>query len=313
MRFDQFDIEEYRDILLYTIEENAHGSYPFFIQTVTLDYSEGVLHRHKYFQLYYITKGKLKHRINGQEFELIKGDMFAIPPYVPHSVVASGSAGCEAYEIEFLPELINQQFSSDVDAGSFMDFMYIEPFMVVQPRLSLSGKVEIDIENLLNEFMQEFREKKSGFELMVKSIMLRLLVLVSREAALQAPPKEELADKHRESVRRVIEFIESHYAEKIGLEDAVRVSLMSHSYFCSVFKRMTNKSFIRYLNEFRVSKAKEYLKKTDNKVIDISIRTGFDNVTHFNRMFKQLTSMTPNEYKQICRFKNNTKVTSAAE
>lgn len=302
MRFDQFDIEEYRDILLYTMDENAHGDYPFFIQTVTLDHTEGIFHRHQYFQIYYILKGKLKHRINGQAFELVKGDMFVIPPYVPHSVQAYDDACCEAIEIEFLPEFINQNFAFDADARSFMDFMYIEPFMAVRPRLSLSGKAEIDMESLLNEFMQEFREKRSGFELMIKSMMLRLLAMLGREAEWQAPKKEELADKHRESVQRVVQYIEAHYAEKIYLEDAARVSLMSHSYFCSVFKRVTNKSFTRYLNELRVSKAKEYLKKTDNKMIDISSKTGFDNVTHFNRMFKQLTSMTPNEYKRVNRY-----------
>lgn len=304
MRFDQFDIDEYRNVLLYAIHENNHGDYPFYIQNVILEKKfEGVIHRHSYFQIYYVKKGRLRHRIHDQEFELIKGDLFVIPPYVPHTVSACDDVSCEAYEIEFKPEFINQHFGGNGDVQSFMDFMYIEPFMVVRPKMSLSGKSEIDVESLLSEFLREFHEKKPGFELMIKSIVLRLLAMLGRETAYQEQTrKDSLADKQRESVQRVIDYIEEHYAEKIYLEDAVKVSLLCQSYFCAVFKSMTNKSFNRYLNEIRVSKAKEYLKKTNIKMIDICSKTGFENVTHFNRTFKQLTSMTPNEYKQIYRY-----------
>lgn len=301
MRFDQFDIDEYRDILLYTLDENDHGNYPFYIQKVILENITGHLHRHKYFQIYYIFKGQLKHRINNNEFELIKGDLFVIPPYVPHTIATYDNVRCEAIELEFVPEFINQNFGNDEDVQSFMDYMYIEPFMVVRPRLSLSGKAEIDVERILNDFMREFNEKPPGFELMTRSMLLRLLAMLGREATFNASRKDTLVDMQRVSVLKVIEYIEAHYAEKIYLADAAKISMLSYSYFCAAFKSVTNKSFVQYLNEYRVSKAKEYLKETDIKIIEICSKTGFDNVTHFNRIFKQLTTMTPNEYKQFSR------------
>jgi len=302
MRFDQFDIEEYRDILLFTLDENHHGDYPFHIQKVIWENATSDLHRHKYFQIYYISKGKLKHRISNKEFELFKGDLFVIPPYVPHTIGTYDNVRCEAIELEFIPEFINLNFGSDEDVQSLMDFMYIEPFMVVRPRLSLSGKTEIDVESILNDFMHEFNEKQPGFELMTKSMILRLLAILGREATYKATKKDTLVDKQRESVLKVIQYIEEHYAEKIYLADAVKISMLSYSSFCAAFKSVTNKSFVQYLNEYRVSKAKEYLKATDNKIIEICSKTGFENVTHFNRIFKQLTSMTPNEYKQLNRY-----------
>ncbi|MBP1988679.1 AraC family transcriptional regulator [Paenibacillus eucommiae] len=303
MRFNQFDIEEHRNILLFTLDENKHGDYPFFIQNVALENFDGILHRHEYFQIYYISKGKLKHRINNKEFDLVKGDVFVIPPYTPHSVATCDNVPCEAIELEFKPEFINQSFRNDADVKSFLDFMYIEPFMVVRPRLSLSGKLEFDVESILNDFMYEFNKKKPGFELMTKSMILKLLAMLGREAAYEhhAPEKVTLVDKQRDSILKVVNYLEEHYTEKIYLEDAVKLSLLSYSNFCMVFKSVTNKSFTRYLNELRVSRAKEYLKKTDNKIIDICSKSGFENVTHFNRTFKQITSLTPREYKQVNR------------
>ncbi|MBP1988489.1 AraC family transcriptional regulator [Paenibacillus eucommiae] len=303
MLFEQFDIEEYQDILLYTLDENDHGDYPFFIQNVIYDHFESYQHRHEYFQIQYISKGKLKHYINNKEFELVKGDLFIIPPYIPHSTATCDNMSCEVIELEFKPEFINQSFGSDTDVKSFMDFMYIEPFMIARPRLSLSGKIEIDVESLLNDFMYEFNEKKPGFELMTKSMLLKLLAMIGRETTNEYTESEKakLVEKQREAVLRVVKYVEEHYAEKIYLEDAVKVSLLCHTYFCSAFKRFTNKSFTRYLNELRVSKAKEYLKKTDIKIFDICSKTGFENITHFNRMFKKITAMTPKEYKQASR------------
>ena len=171
MRVDQLEKPEYRDILLYKIEENGHGDYPFFIQKVTVDHDEGSLHRHDYFQIYYVAKGRLKHRINGKTFGLTKGDLFVIPPYIPHKTFSFDNEHCEALEIEFKPEFINQSFASNADLELFMDFMYIEPFMVnehqVRPRLRLSGSVEMDVEKIVFDFLHEFEERKPGFELII--------------------------------------------------------------------------------------------------------------------------------------------------
>lgn len=305
MRFDQYDKAEYRDILLYKIEEN--GIYPFSIQIVTLNNHKGIQHRHGYFQVLYISKGRLEHRINNKEFELIKGDLLVIPPYIPHAISTFANEGCELLELNILPEFINENFGRDADAKSFMDFMYIEPFMVsehkVRPKISLAGKVEMDVERTVFDILHEFNGRKPGFELIVKSMILRLLATAGREVTSEYrnSGKGKNIDSQDESVHRAIQYLEENYNEKIYLDDVVRVSLLCHAYFCTAFKRITHKSFTRYLNELRVSKAKEYLKKSDLKIIEISNETGFNNVTHFNRIFKQVTSMTPNQYKEVNR------------
>ena len=307
MRFEQLDKEEYQGIEMYTIDQNGHGDYPFFIQQVSYEMLHYFPHRHDYFQIYYISQGKLKHLINNKEYEVIKGDLFVIPPYVPHSIATFENVNCEAIELEFKPELINQSFASEADLQSFIDFLYIQPFMVneskVRPRLNLADKIETDVESIMNELIREISGKEPRFELMFKSLILRLLALVGRVAAheYKASEKNALVDRHRESILKAIKYLEEHYSEKIYLNDAVKVALLSHTAFCTAFKSVTNKSFTRYLNELRVSKAKEYLKETDVKISEVSSKTGFDNVVHFNRTFKQLLHMTPKEYREVNR------------
>lgn len=305
MRFDQYDKAEYRDILLYRIEEN--GIYPFSIQKITLKNHKGIPHRHGYFQVIYVSKGRLEHCINNEAFELIKGDLIVIPPYIPHATSAYVNESCEALELNILPEFINESFANNANVQSFMDFMYIKPFMVsehkVRPKISLAGKVEMDVERLVFDILHEFNERKMGFELIVKSMILRLLAVAGREVTSEIPVsgKDNNVDSQDEAILRAIQYLEENYTKRIYLDDVVKVSLLCHAYFCTAFKRITHKSFTRYLNELRVSKAKEFLRETDLKIIEISNETGFNNVTHFNRTFKQVTLMTPNQYKKVSR------------
>lgn len=134
-------------------------------------------------------------------------------------------------------------------------------------------------------------------------MILRLLATAGREVSSEyrSSGKEKNIDSQDESVIRAIQYLEENYNEKIYLDDIVRVPLLCHDYFCTAFKRITHKSFTRYLNELKVSRAKEYLRKTDLKIIEISNEARFNNVTHFNRIFKQVTSMTPNQYKEANR------------
>lgn len=147
MRLNQFDKEEYRDILMFEIEENNNEGYLFNVYKLYSSFNtEHKLHRHKYFQINYVLEGKLSHRLNNNKFDLIKGDIFVIPPYIPHSTAEYDNIYCEIIELEFTSEFINQSFGNMENVEYFMDFMYIESFLIsenqVKPRLNLCGKAQ---------------------------------------------------------------------------------------------------------------------------------------------------------------------------
>ncbi len=63
---------------------------------------------------------------------------------------------------------------------------------------------------------------------------------------------------------------------------------------------MTSKTFSEYINDLRVAKAMELLKQASNlNITDICYCVGFNNVTHFDRKFRQLTGISPTKYRRM--------------
>ena len=74
--------------------------------------------------------------------------------------------------------------------------------------------------------------------------------------------------------------------------------MFSQSYFSYLFKSITSKTFIEYLNQLRILKAMELLKTTDKRVLDICYEVGYNNVNNFNRLFRQQTGTSPLVYRK---------------
>src|SRR5699024_10243069 len=142
---------------------------------------------------------------NNNTYDLVKGDIFVIPPFVPHCIAPLGDTPAEVFEFEFMPSFINQSFDTLTHTEAFWDFAYIEPFLVeeklVKPRLNLVGKIQIEVEDILNEALREYKQRKPGYELMAKSLLLKLLVIVGRELThdLTESKTRPLFDRHRDA------------------------------------------------------------------------------------------------------------------
>ena len=298
------DKEDYKNVPLYRMADNNNGDLPFFVRKYVLNKDIIPLHSHEYMQINYVHQGKANHIINNQEFSIIKGDIFVIPPYIPHSINNVNLSSVEIYEFEFIPQFINQNFDTIHNAESFLDFAYIEPFLVseslVKPRLNLIGKIQVEVESILNEVLKEYQENKPGAILLIKSLLLKLLVLVGREFTYNIDKAEArtIYDRHRDAILGAIKYMDDHYMEDLSIENVSREFLLSQSYFSYLFKSISSKTFTEYLNGLRISKTLELLKNSDKRVLDICMEVGFNNINHFNRMFKQQIGMSPMAYRK---------------
>ncbi|MBP1990431.1 response regulator transcription factor [Paenibacillus eucommiae] len=94
-------------------------------------------------------------------------------------------------------------------------------------------------------------------------------------------------------------YIDEHYEDKLHLEDVAGFLYMNPNYFSSLFKREMGLSFVDYVNEFRIRKARTLLVETDEKVYEVSIRVGYSNFSYFNKLFKRLNGVTPQAYREL--------------
>lgn len=100
-------------------------------------------------------------------------------------------------------------------------------------------------------------------------------------------------------IRMAKEYITEHYNEAITLERVSSYIGFSPTYFSSVFKKMTSQTFMEFLTEVRVNKAKMLLTDTELDIEEITGRIGYSDMKHFSKTFKKHTNLSPSEYRRL--------------
>ena len=99
-------------------------------------------------------------------------------------------------------------------------------------------------------------------------------------------------------IQKCISYINEHYNEDINLETVANIVHLNPSYFSSIFKKEVGVSFSNYLNKIRKEQSKLLLKNTDSSIVEIALEVGFEDQSYFSKVFKNLTKMTPKQYRQ---------------
>lgn len=97
------------------------------------------------------------------------------------------------------------------------------------------------------------------------------------------------------------EFIGANFHRDISLEEVAGIAAMTVPAFCRYFKKTTGKTFVTYLNDFRIVYACKLLGDGHSTVQNVAYDSGFNSVSQFNRAFKKHTGKTPTEYRSAFR------------
>jgi AraC-like DNA-binding protein len=99
-------------------------------------------------------------------------------------------------------------------------------------------------------------------------------------------------------LQRVFQYIADNFDRTISLEEVARLTHLNKYTFSRYFKKITHKSFVNYLNEFRIGVACRLLRRPNYSIAQISMHCGFNNLSHFYRQFKKYMRCTPKEYRK---------------
>ncbi|MFI8378359.1 AraC family transcriptional regulator [Leeuwenhoekiella sp. NPDC079379] len=102
-----------------------------------------------------------------------------------------------------------------------------------------------------------------------------------------------------QDLKKIYEYIFKNFNKPISSNKVAEVANMNPSAFSRFFTKIHRKSFTRYLNEIRVGYACKMLIEGEQKIISICYESGFRNVSNFNRQFKLIRGITPNEFAKI--------------
>lgn len=254
------------------------------------------LHRHREFELNFIEHGAGVRRIVGDSVEEI-GDF---------ELVLVGSEGlehvweqgnCKSADIRE----ITIQFSKDIFSDNLLSksqFVSIKKMLDKAEHglafpVSAIMKVYSALDTLAMENEKFVQFLKFLYILYELSIADGVKVLASSSFANTSRNKES------RRVQKVKQYINDHYSEPLMLNDLADIAGMSPVAFSRFFRIRTNRTLSDYIADIRLGFAARLLVDTTKNISEICYECGFNNLSNFNRTFKNKRGSTPREFREM--------------
>lgn len=255
------------------------------------------LNRHDYFELLYLHSGEVTYEVQGRSFPLKQGELFIVGATQLHRMSGYKKSPARGAVLYFLPELICGPHQNGED------FEYLMPFLVQSDRFPHVVPAESGIPEQIFELMRrvasELPAQSQRARLTVKTYLKMILVLLVNHYSSFRGSEEACQRKQRdlERLAPLFQFVDAHFGEPIGVEQAARQVGMSKSNFMRFFKQVTGEPFIAYLNHFRIAKAEALLSGSGKSIAEVSQQVGFCDQSYFGLVFRTIVGVPPREYK----------------
>jgi len=131
--------------------------------------------------------------------------------------------------------------------------------------------------------------------------LFHILKLIAKgDAKLLSSGTSDHRFSHREGqrLRKVFEYTMTHYHRQISLEEIASVANITRNAFCKYFKKRTNKTYVRFLNELRIEMVIKFLStQPESNISQVAYDCGFGSISNFNKTFKRLKGYKPSDLK----------------
>ncbi len=247
-------------------------------------------HFHSEYELVYIANGSGKRHI-GQHISYYRnGDLLLLGPNLPHLTFAN-QAGQEQREIvvQMKADFLGSEFLNTPEMAAINQLLE-----KAKGGISFSSKTKKRIGERLEYLVQlpQFSKLLALLDILQELAKADDYQLLNGEGLTV-----EVNVQERERMIVIHEYIQKHYEETITLDEIAQEVHMTVPAFCRYFKKLTNTTFTKFVNEFRIAQACKLLAEEDAPVAEIAFEVGFNNLSHFNKMFKEIIGKNPTEYR----------------
>ena len=235
----------------------------------------------------------LEGQISGYISQLKNSRSPRYPFELERSLLESLAQGDKPGTLQKLQEYLAALFAAGGGNPAWMNQKALELIVLLSRTLTEKGADEQQTLFWLQRCQKEVSQRKNFHDLSAW-LYETLSGLLDRTAGY--------ADaRHANIIHRCIQYIGTGYAEHLTLESAARALFLSPDYLSRIFSKETGTSFNRYLNNVRITKAKELIRSGNLRLTDISQMVGYDDQSYFTKVFRRITGMSPNEYRKKVR------------
>jgi len=246
-------------------------------------------HYHPEYEIVFVRKGSGKLHIGEHLKNYEEGELVFIGPDLPHTGFGYGVIGeHEEIVVQLRKDFLGEEFMQKPELQQIRKL-----FERAKQGLSFQGKSRKIVANKLKKMLTF-----SHFERLVELLNIFDILATTNEFSVlnSADKRFDFNHKDEDRINKVYEYVEQNYQKNINIQAVADLANLTIPSFCRYFKKISHITYTDFVNEYRINQACRLL--FENKPIaDICFEVGFNNISHFNKTFKQLKGVSPREYK----------------
>lgn len=254
------------------------------------------VHNHNHFEIIFIHRGKGLHHISGMEYRYENHGLFLLAPSDFHHFEIEEET--EFTFLKFTNVYLNSIGKIQITSRLNQDIDELLIHANKQHQLALGTATEIQkIESLVRLIVNEWDDTKDEMSEMIFFLILALLSLIKRHIL---PSATETHSKHSARLTTIINYIHQNIysTELTQLEHLATMFGFSGNYFGIFFKEQMGITLRDYLNKYKLHLIENRLKYSSFSIKEISNELGFNDLSHFNKFYKNQTGINPTQFRQ---------------
>ena len=279
--------------------EHGNALFPIACYHDNLSENEVMWHWHEELEAIFITQGSAVVTAGNENFTVKAGEGVFVNSGVLHSLKASETETCRFHSIVFHPRLIcggndsvfYQKYMEPIIGCATFKCVHLRPDMPWQ-------KLCIDSTEIA---WQQCIYKTLGYEFKVRNTLSDITFnLWSHLPVIQKRPDAKVL-RDSERIKAMLQFIHKNHGNDINTKMIADSVLISESECLRCFHTTINTTPIQYLKQYRIQQAAHMLVFSNDKIADIAVKCGFQDMSYFTKTFKQLKGCVPTEYRALNR------------
>ncbi|GGO08324.1 AraC family transcriptional regulator [Saccharibacillus kuerlensis] len=254
-------------------------------------------HWHESLEISYTLSGRIDEiYVDGSIYRTGPGDIVVINPNEVHSFLADVSPDSSAFTVIISYDFLKQN-CPEIDG---MIFRCISIGETDEARLM---KFQL-LREKLDAFVALCREPQGNSldRLRIMALSYDLLYIMFGDFAYKKRQNNEIqSQRHLDMLTNITTFIERNYREPLSVKGISRHFGFTEAYLCRFFRKHIGMTILQYIHTVRLEKAYRELIHTDRPIVQISYENGFPNVKSFNRVFKEVYTISPDLYRKTKR------------
>ncbi len=250
-----------------------------------------VWHYHPEIELVYVNGGTGKRQVGSNLSCYTWGTLILVGSNMPHCGFTGELTGNKSETvIQMKADFLGNGFFDIPETAEIKKLL-----QVAQRGIVFSGNTKTTVGAMMEEM-----EEQTDFQRLVSILnILNELANTDEFRILNAEGFALLTDvKDNDRINLVFNHVKTHFKQEIPLEEVADLASMTIPSFCRYFKRITNKTFTQFVNEYRSVHASKLLAEQPISITEVCFESGFNNFSHFNKTFKAFTGQNPSDYRK---------------